>query len=194
MPEFFRSDFKIRLVRLAKLREFFSIITMAQDFISFAVKEWLFIMDYGQPSVDKSRNISVNGLIVNRFAQPDEMKENVEWCRIASILEYRSYRPGISLSPSLFLSTFPSFLTSSFSHFPDSIRIAAGGAAKTELRRIARNDKSRYPTRYYLAPTSDGWQILSRSLNRSCYFMRYTLCFVCIIFQKYILWFWNKLF
>lgn len=96
--------------------------------------------------------------------------ENAEWGRIARILGYRSYRPAFSFS--LLYHSLPLSLSSS--HFPNSIGIAIGGAARTELRKIARHDKSRYPTRYHLASTSDGWQILSRSLNRSRYFICYT--------------------
>lgn len=84
--------------------KFFLIIAVAEDCISFAVKKRSFITDYGQPSVDKSRNISVNGLIVNRFVHPDEMEESVEWCRIARILGYRSYRPT---KEAFFLSPHP---------------------------------------------------------------------------------------
>jgi hypothetical protein len=81
------------LFLLAKWRGFFPLIAPVQDFISFlAAKERLFITDYGELSVGKSRNILANALIVNRFAQPDEMEERVEWCRIAHILGYRPYR------------------------------------------------------------------------------------------------------
>lgn len=57
----------------------------------------------------------------------------------------------LTLSPVSFAFSLSLLLTP-----PNSIGIAIGGAARTELRKIARHDKSRYPTRYHLASTSDG--------------------------------------
>lgn len=73
----------------------------------------LFITDYRELSVDKSRNILGNVLIVNRFAQPDEMEESVAngagsrtHSRISTVSNSKS---SLFLSLSLRLSFFLCF-------------------------------------------------------------------------------------
>lgn len=98
----------------------------------------------------------------------------VEWRRIAYILGYRPHRSetfSLLSSTPLLSSSFFFFSLAEF-NWNRCRRCRENGAQENRAR--ARHDKSRYPTRYHLASTNDGWQILSRPKSPPLLYTLYT--------------------